>query len=169
MLQVSNSINLWILSRLAAAIELCNNGFEKYDFNCVTSACYNFWLYELCDVYLVRNDFLFSIHDGYEIIPTVYFFGKLWDEMIFSFSSVWKHIIWLCFLQKYIFNFSTGSEVITFSINFQVIILTYEFINITFFNRFFHFSKFFCQVPDIAELFNFDAEKQFFYHQKSEL
>lgn len=63
-LQVSNSINLWILSRLAAAVELCNKGFEKYDFNCVTSACYNFWLYELCDVYLVRNVIflIFDVH-----------------------------------------------------------------------------------------------------------
>lgn len=42
----------WILSRLSAAAELCNAGFVSYDFPQVTTAIYNFWLYELCDVYL---------------------------------------------------------------------------------------------------------------------
>lgn len=42
----------WILSRLSAAAELCNAGFACYDFPQVTTAIYNFWLYELCDVYL---------------------------------------------------------------------------------------------------------------------
>lgn len=47
-----NNMDVWILSRLAAAIESCNNGFEQYDFAAVTTACYSFWLYDLCDVYL---------------------------------------------------------------------------------------------------------------------
>lgn len=42
-----------MLSRVAAAVEACNVGFEAYDFQKVTTACYNLWLYELCDVYLV--------------------------------------------------------------------------------------------------------------------
>ncbi|XP_076309887.1 valyl-tRNA synthetase [Tachypleus tridentatus] len=42
----------WILSRMTAAVEQCNQGFETYDFQTATTACYNFWLYELCDVYL---------------------------------------------------------------------------------------------------------------------
>lgn len=42
----------WILSRLAVATEACNAGFEVYDFPQITTAIYNFWLYELCDVYL---------------------------------------------------------------------------------------------------------------------
>lgn len=42
----------WILSRLAHATEQCNRGFETYDFAGATNACYNFWLYDLCDVYL---------------------------------------------------------------------------------------------------------------------
>jgi valyl-tRNA synthetase len=46
-------IDRWILSRLSEAVELCNRGFENYDFPLATTACYNFWLYELCDVYLV--------------------------------------------------------------------------------------------------------------------
>uniref|UniRef100_A0A3Q1ASJ2 valine--tRNA ligase n=1 Tax=Amphiprion ocellaris TaxID=80972 RepID=A0A3Q1ASJ2_AMPOC len=42
----------WILSRLSAAVGLCDAGFKAYDFPGITTAIYNFWLYELCDVYL---------------------------------------------------------------------------------------------------------------------
>uniref|UniRef100_A0A8C6V2Q8 Valine--tRNA ligase n=1 Tax=Neogobius melanostomus TaxID=47308 RepID=A0A8C6V2Q8_9GOBI len=42
----------WILSRLSAAVGLCDDGFKAYDFPAITTAIYNFWLYELCDVYL---------------------------------------------------------------------------------------------------------------------
>lgn len=45
-------VDLWILSRLAYCTDLCNDGFHTYAFSRVTTACYNFWLYELCDVYL---------------------------------------------------------------------------------------------------------------------
>lgn len=43
----------WILSRLATAVEASNNGFSVYEFYNSTAALYNFWLYDLCDVYLV--------------------------------------------------------------------------------------------------------------------
>lgn len=43
------------MSRLSLAIELANTGFENYDFQSATTACYNFWLYELCDWYLVSR------------------------------------------------------------------------------------------------------------------
>ena len=43
----------WILSRLSAAVNDCNKGFSEYDFPVITTAIYSFWLYELCDVYLV--------------------------------------------------------------------------------------------------------------------
>ena len=42
----------WILSRLSVAVDDCNRGFSEYDFPLVTSAIYNFWVYELCDVYI---------------------------------------------------------------------------------------------------------------------
>uniref|UniRef100_A0A1X7UQH7 Valine--tRNA ligase n=1 Tax=Amphimedon queenslandica TaxID=400682 RepID=A0A1X7UQH7_AMPQE len=42
----------WILSRLSSAVDDCDNGFTGYNFPDVTTAIYNFWLYELCDVYL---------------------------------------------------------------------------------------------------------------------
>ena len=45
----------WILSRLSAATEACDGGFVNYDFPAATTACYNFWLYDLCDVYLVSD------------------------------------------------------------------------------------------------------------------
>uniref|UniRef100_A0A665VV08 Valine--tRNA ligase n=1 Tax=Echeneis naucrates TaxID=173247 RepID=A0A665VV08_ECHNA len=45
----------WILSRLSAAVALCDAGFKAYDFPAITTAIYNFWLYELCDIYLVRS------------------------------------------------------------------------------------------------------------------
>ncbi|CAD7088868.1 unnamed protein product [Hermetia illucens] len=47
-----NNMDVWILSRLAAAVDTCNTGFKNYDFAAITNACYNFWLYDLCDVYL---------------------------------------------------------------------------------------------------------------------
>ncbi|KAK3747841.1 hypothetical protein QZH41_015985 [Actinostola sp. cb2023] len=42
----------WILSRLSNAEQSSNEGFANYDFPIATTAMYNFWLYELCDVYL---------------------------------------------------------------------------------------------------------------------
>lgn len=45
-------MDLWMLSRLASAVTDSNKGFENYDFPLVTTAIYNVWLYDLCDVYL---------------------------------------------------------------------------------------------------------------------
>ena len=42
----------WILSRMASAVEATNEGLEQYNFPQATTALYNFWLYDLCDVYL---------------------------------------------------------------------------------------------------------------------
>lgn len=42
-----------MLSRLATAITDVNRGFTSYDFSTATTALYNVWQYELCDVYLV--------------------------------------------------------------------------------------------------------------------
>uniref|UniRef100_A0A673LJ00 Valine--tRNA ligase n=1 Tax=Sinocyclocheilus rhinocerous TaxID=307959 RepID=A0A673LJ00_9TELE len=51
----------WILSRLSAAVALCDSGFQAYDFPAITTAIYNFWLYELCDIYLVMNSHISDI------------------------------------------------------------------------------------------------------------
>ncbi|XP_005731906.1 valine--tRNA ligase [Pundamilia nyererei] len=50
----------WILSRLSAAVTLCDAGFKAYDFPTITTAIYNFWLYELCDIYLESVKPVFS-------------------------------------------------------------------------------------------------------------
>ena len=42
----------WILSRVQHAIAEVSAGIEKYDFIAVTTALYNLWLYDFCDVYL---------------------------------------------------------------------------------------------------------------------
>lgn len=55
----------WILSRLSLAVESCNTSFENYELNGATTACYNFWLYDLCDVYLVMLNNLLSIQLKY--------------------------------------------------------------------------------------------------------
>ncbi|VEL28355.1 unnamed protein product [Protopolystoma xenopodis] len=44
----------WILSRLSHAVAECDAGFTQFQFPRVTTAIFNFWLYELCDVYLVN-------------------------------------------------------------------------------------------------------------------
>ena len=53
-------MDLWILSRLSSAVAQCNEGFTSYEFPKATTALYNSWLYELCDVYLVSM-YLFSL------------------------------------------------------------------------------------------------------------
>ncbi|CAG2100961.1 unnamed protein product [Medioppia subpectinata] len=45
-------IDLWILNCLHTATDASNKGFETYDFPMSTNACYSFWLYQLCDIYL---------------------------------------------------------------------------------------------------------------------
>lgn len=61
------AVDKWILSRLSAAVEMCNRAFEEYDFPLATTACYNFWLYELCDVYLESLKSVFQSGDDENI------------------------------------------------------------------------------------------------------
>lgn len=44
----------WILSRLHQAVTEADKGWREFDLSRSTTAIYNFWLYELCDVYLVH-------------------------------------------------------------------------------------------------------------------
>lgn len=53
-------LNSWILCKLNKAIRLVNDNFEKYTLGEATNAFYNFWLYELCDVYLEATKPLFT-------------------------------------------------------------------------------------------------------------
>ncbi|KAM3957167.1 LOW QUALITY PROTEIN: valyl-tRNA synthetase [Aphomia sociella] len=47
-----SSMDRWMLSRLALAVDRVNAGFQAYEFPSATTHCYNLWLYDLCDVYL---------------------------------------------------------------------------------------------------------------------
>ncbi|XP_074110444.1 valyl-tRNA synthetase [Cotesia typhae] len=47
-----SNIDMWMLSRVSYAAKICDEGLAEYDFNGATTACYNLWLYDLCDVYL---------------------------------------------------------------------------------------------------------------------
>ena len=50
-----SNIDEWLLSRLANTVEMCQKAFENYDFPLATTALYNFWLYDLCDIYLEHS------------------------------------------------------------------------------------------------------------------
>lgn len=53
LLGIESNLDLWMLSKLSAAIADANKGFSTYEFPLTTTAIYNVWLYDLCDVYLV--------------------------------------------------------------------------------------------------------------------
>ncbi|XP_043285479.1 valine--tRNA ligase isoform X2 [Venturia canescens] len=46
------NVDVWMLSRVSHAAKTCDEGMAQYDFTAATTACYNLWLYDLCDVYL---------------------------------------------------------------------------------------------------------------------
>ena len=47
-------VEKWILHKLNLAAEEINQQLSERNFMNATGAAYNFWLYELCDVYIVR-------------------------------------------------------------------------------------------------------------------
>ena len=93
----------WILSRLAYAVGQCCSGFEKYDFPTATTACYNFWLYELCDWYLVSETGIWWVRlvsgewDWYLVSVTGIWWVRLvsgeWDWYLVSETGMWW--VWL--------------------------------------------------------------------------
>ncbi|XP_041068758.1 valine--tRNA ligase, mitochondrial isoform X2 [Carcharodon carcharias] len=52
MVHPAAAIDRWILSRLLHTIAACDQGFQEYNLQAVTSAIHRFWLHDLCDVYL---------------------------------------------------------------------------------------------------------------------
>lgn len=46
-------VERWILDKLNTAAKEINEHLEARNFMAATSSAYNFWLYELCDVYIV--------------------------------------------------------------------------------------------------------------------
>lgn len=47
-------VEKWILHKLNIAATEINASLTERNFMAATTAAYNFWLYELCDVYIVR-------------------------------------------------------------------------------------------------------------------
>ena len=45
-------MDLWILHKLNLAVEKVITSMESYNFMAATTAIFNFWMYELCDVYI---------------------------------------------------------------------------------------------------------------------
>lgn len=52
-------MNSWILGKLEKAITTVNNSFDKYALGEAAASFHNFWLYELCDIYLEATKPLF--------------------------------------------------------------------------------------------------------------
>jgi isoleucyl-tRNA synthetase len=50
-------VEQWILHKLNIAAAETNKQLSERNFMAATNAVYNFWLYELCDVYIVRRFF----------------------------------------------------------------------------------------------------------------
>ncbi|ODV83984.1 hypothetical protein CANARDRAFT_29448 [[Candida] arabinofermentans NRRL YB-2248] len=51
-------VEKWILHKLSKCSEKVNNALESRDFYESTQAIYNFWLYDMCDVYIENSKFL---------------------------------------------------------------------------------------------------------------
>lgn len=50
-------VEQWILNKLDVAASEVNKYLAERNFMAATNAVYNFWLYELCDVYIVSSLF----------------------------------------------------------------------------------------------------------------
>ena len=48
-------VERWILHKLNVAAVEINKAFAERNFMAATNVAYNFWLYELCDVYIVSR------------------------------------------------------------------------------------------------------------------
>jgi len=45
-------VDKWMLSQVSTAVKECNAAFEEFNFPRATTALYNLWWYQICDVYL---------------------------------------------------------------------------------------------------------------------
>jgi valyl-tRNA synthetase len=48
-------VEQWILHKMNVAAKEINDHLSKRNFMMATTSAYNFWLYELCDVYIVGS------------------------------------------------------------------------------------------------------------------
>ena len=70
---IKSAADKWILNRAAVAITDTNTAFNDYAFQQCTTAIYNFWLYDLCDVYLEATKRVF-----YKVL--IILIGCFWDD-----------------------------------------------------------------------------------------
>jgi valyl-tRNA synthetase len=63
-------IDLWILHKLSAACEASETGLSSYMFPGYTTAVFNFWLYEFCDIYLECLKPVFNGEDQQAILTS---------------------------------------------------------------------------------------------------
>ncbi|CAL7941716.1 unnamed protein product [Xylocopa violacea] len=64
LLRGETNIDSWMLSRVSYAVKTCDEAMAQYDFPTATTACYNLWLYDLCDVYLEYLKPVFQSNDN---------------------------------------------------------------------------------------------------------
>eukprot|EP00126_Sphaerothecum_destruens_P009563 Sdes_comp20534_c0_seq1m15207 len=76
-----SQVDQWMLSRVQYAITHVNENILKYDFVACTTALYNLWLYDLCDVYL-------------EAIKPI-FYGDISDPEIISAQNVCREVLYI--------------------------------------------------------------------------
>ncbi|XP_017879965.1 valine--tRNA ligase [Ceratina calcarata] len=62
-LNSETDMDRWMLSRVSYAVKTCDEAMTQYDFPSATTACYNLWLYDLCDVYLEYLKPVFQSND----------------------------------------------------------------------------------------------------------
>jgi len=55
-----NFLNSWILAKLNKLLLDVNRSFEKYSLGEASNSFYNFWQYELCDIYLEATKPIFT-------------------------------------------------------------------------------------------------------------
>ncbi|KAH9251970.1 hypothetical protein BASA81_010174 [Batrachochytrium salamandrivorans] len=75
--QAKSTRDAWILHRLALCAKDCNESFTKFAFSGVTTALYDFWYYDLADVYIEAVKPLFrdetKPQEQIECLHTLYF------------------------------------------------------------------------------------------------
>ena len=55
---VTDATDCWLLSRMSAVVEACDQGFHSYNFHHVAEALHQFWYHDFCDIYLVSINLL---------------------------------------------------------------------------------------------------------------
>jgi valyl-tRNA synthetase len=93
----------WILHCLAVCVKECNDGFKNYQFGAITSSLYNFWYYNLADVYVeackpvFRDDAANDRQSQIDCLNTLYCcletgLRLMHPVMPFITEELWQHL-----------------------------------------------------------------------------